>query len=68
MINDINYEQIEMEISKLNDKFKDYSQDLVDCKSFKKEQELRSKMYECEVKKRVLLRKLQELQNSSISA
>jgi len=68
MSNNATSHQIEMEISKLNDIFKQYSKDLVDCRSFKKEQELRSKMYECEVKKRVLMRKLQSLQNSTISA
>jgi len=68
MNNVLSLNQIEIEISKLNEVFKQYSNELVDCGSFKKEQELRSKMYECEVKKRVLLRRLQELQASDISA
>jgi len=68
MSNNATLDQIETEISKLNDIFKQYSKDLVDCQSFKKEQDLRAKMYECEVKKRVLMRKLQSLQNSTISA
>ena len=62
---EITKDSILSEIDKLNQIFKEKSSELVGCRSLIKEQEIRSKMQECEVKKRVLLRKLQEFEISS---
>ena len=65
MSENISKDQILLEIEQLNKFFKDKSSELVGCRSLIKEQEIKTQMRESEVRKRVLLRKLQELEIAS---
>ena len=58
--------KIEKEISETVTQFKALSEELVACRSIQREEEIRLKMQEYEVKKRVLTRKLKSLQNKNL--
>ncbi len=58
--------QIETKINEVLAKFKALSEELIECRSIQREREIRSQMVECEVKKKVLARKLKALQEQNI--
>jgi hypothetical protein len=62
MSSNLNEQDLLGMISELDDTYKDKSSQLVECKSFSKEQKIREEMSECEVRKRVLKRKLDSIQ------
>jgi tmRNA-binding protein len=62
--NNLNEQDILSEIARLNEVYKESSLQLVGCKSFSKEQKIKIQMNECDVKRRVLKRKLDSLQRA----
>jgi hypothetical protein len=51
--------RIEEEIAQIDQRYKELSQELVKCSSLIKEQKIKDKMLECEVKRKVLKRELE---------
>ncbi len=58
--------QYEKQIDEIMSQFKALSRELVACRSIQKEREIRSQMLECEVRKKVLARKLKALQEVNV--
>jgi hypothetical protein len=65
MSNNLDKDQILSQIAKLNEEFKENSKKLIECRSLATEQKIRKEMQECEVKKKVLLRKLEALEEKA---
>ncbi len=61
----LSYDEIVAQIKNLDEIYRDCSVRLVQCNSFSQEQKVKEEMFECEVKKKILKRKLEAVAQSA---